>query len=388
MNGEGDIRLPGEGDIRVPVIVISDVHLGSERSNYRDFRDFIGWLSTIGNNRHSIECNGNKFEIRKPGTIVLLGDILELWEPRGNNRNVIVKDILLPLSVLSKLDCDINYVVGNHDEDLWELNELWNNYKVKFPYGGKSNFKILDRTFPERTIGTDDVDGIKIGEKYYAFLHGHQFDRGQYFHRISRWIEKKFYRFINKTVPYRFDPIDWIQDFANVSFTKKIGFNRNLESAIFGIISLIFIGFTIYIKSNSICAWSVLGLLWMLVFTFVFITTFPKIASIFMSEIWRKQTIVEKCKSIDKVVDDDYREDYGKHIKADIIVFGHTHNAGECQRERLFINTGSWVTEKECDVNNRNTFLYIDEKGHHLLKWDSKSKSVTCFAPPPKANSP
>jgi hypothetical protein len=71
-------------------------------------------------------------------------------------------------------------------------------------------------------------------------------------------------------------------------------------------------------------------------------------------------------------------------VTADVVVFGHTHFAssyiGGSGKEKLFINSESWVGEDEViDGLDRysNTFVYIDEAQAHILRWnDGEVESV------------
>jgi UDP-2,3-diacylglucosamine pyrophosphatase LpxH len=359
------------GHIKEPVIVVSDVHLGGKSSNYEDFWGFLEWLSRLPVDGSPFKCEDTELMIKRPGTIVLLGDILELWDPRDDDRNYVAKDVLIPLSILNKLDCDIIYVIGNHDEDIYEIKKVWKAKGVRFPYKGKGTFKIFYRTYPERTKDTKRIDGVKIGQNRYAFLHGHQFDRFQVFYKISRYLK------------VRFDPIDWHQDLANVSFTKNIG--RTFRATF--VFSLLFffymLGYILWFRDTPI--WSGFGILWILISSFFVATILPKVVTFSNTEIWRRipRTIVKKCTSVDDVIKDRYNRDKGQHIDANIIVFGHTHNAGkyfEDEEKRLFINTGCWV--RECAKEKRNAFLYIDDKAPYLLTWDKEKVAngeITCL---------
>lgn len=126
-----------------------------------------------------------------------------------------------------------------------------------------------------------------------------------------------------------------------------------------------------------------LGILWIVISSFFVLTILPKVVTFLNTEIWRRipGTIVKKCKPIEEVIKERYVDKKGGKIDADIIVFGHTHNAGYYQKEpkkdeRLFINTGCWVKlskkciEKEAAIPN--TFLYIDTESLYLLKWDKE----------------
>ncbi|MCK4296326.1 MAG: metallophosphoesterase, partial [Candidatus Marinimicrobia bacterium] len=362
-----------------------DVHLGGERSNYKDFWDFLERVNKLNVNGISLECNGNEIKIKKPGTIVLLGDILELWDPRKDDRNYVIKDVLTPISILNDLDCDIIYVIGNHDEDLYDIKKVWGKEGVRFPYKGKGTFKIFYRTYPERIKGTNRVEGIKIGENRYAFIHGHQFDKWQICHRISRFLSKHLKE------EYRFDPIDWLQDLANVSYTKKIRMKLG------GWLTGIFTGllFAIYLLGyyflffklqpfNKMLIGSGWGAFWVFISFLFLVTVLPVCLTFWFTKFWGVVLRIKKCTPVDEVVKSRYRHEKGKHIKADIVVFGHTHLFGwhlmkdpVKNEDRLFINTGGWVRECEEEGGIPNTFLYIDTAAPYLLKWD-KGK-ITCL---------
>lgn len=392
-----------QNEIRDPIIVISDVHLGSCNSDYRAFREFIDFLNKIKGEGCLVKDSTKK--IYNPGTIVFLGDILEFWKPAGANRNYIIECILPPLTALCNLNCDIIYVTGNHDEDLWDIRDIWGkidkmcknnvdndkpNKGVKFPYDGDTTIKIFERTYPERSLNDKkdgekiDIKGVEIGDNKYIFMHGHQFDKWQVTYRISRGIEK-LGKIIRRNVSYRFDPIDYMQDLANSSFSKGVGKGR-METTIFIIILIIYSVFTIfYVKANETPIWSSLGIIWMLASSFIAATVIPKSAAYLFPRIWDR--IIKKFikyKSVEQVITNYYNHDKGKNMDADVIVFGHTHNPGEffvknkhSGRDQLFINTGCWVKEEECDINKLNSFLYIDNVGHHLLKWNRGLKEIS-----------
>ena len=364
------------GEIREPVIVVSDVHLGGKSSHCKDFRDFLEWLNTLSDEGTSLNGNGNKVDIKKPGTIILLGDILELWDPEEDDRNYVISDVLTTISILNSIDCDIIYVIGNHDEDLLDFKKVWRKKGVEHINNGKGTFKMFYRSYPKTKEGTEKVKGIAIGKKKYAFLHGHQFDRFQVFYKLSRFLSKT----LNKQV--RIDPIDWFQDLANVSFTKNIGLKLNGHTLIFCLF-LVLYGLVGYYWFKDTPIGSGLGILWIVISSFFVLTILPKVVTFLNTEIWRRipGTIVKKCKPIEEVIKERYVDKKGEKIDANIIVFGHTHNSGYYPKEpkkneRLFINTGCWVKlSKKCIEKEKaipNTFLYIDTESLYLLKWDKE----------------
>ena len=364
-----------KGEIREPVIVVSDVHLGGAESNFREFWDFLDWLTTLPAEGKALKCNATELTIKKPGTIVLLGDILELWDPEDDDRNYALTDVLAPISILSNLGCDIIYVIGNHDEDLLDFKKAWRKKNAEFP--PKGSFEIVYRSYPRRKAGTKIIKGVPIGENTYVFLHGQQFDRFQVFYRISKFLSE----LLNRQV--RIDPIDWHQDLSNVSFTKNVG-RKPWNTSIFGLLFVLYIlGYFFWVKDTQIgSGW---GIFWVIISAFFVVTILPKVVTWLNTEIWRRipGTIVKKCTPVEEVIKNRYADKKGKYIDTDTFVFGHTHNAGGYymkEKKRLFINTGCWVSE--CADEKRNAFLYLDTAASCLLKWDKEKVAtgeITCL---------
>jgi hypothetical protein len=55
---------------------------------------------------------------------ILLGDFFDLWGPRCQDRNNVFLDSMIPIARIGKMDCNIVFVTGNHDEEIGELVEL------------------------------------------------------------------------------------------------------------------------------------------------------------------------------------------------------------------------------------------------------------------------
>ncbi|HMK45044.1 MAG TPA: UDP-2,3-diacylglucosamine diphosphatase [Methanocella sp.] len=112
------------------IIVVSDVHLGYDRSNKEDFVSFLD------------KCNTQEIE-----HLVLLGDIFDFW--RLSRADVFIKndDVFQKLNSLQAEN--IHYVVGNHD---FLLFKLYNEHITDYPFvitkflrlenGGKKFFFI------------------------------------------------------------------------------------------------------------------------------------------------------------------------------------------------------------------------------------------------------
>ena len=94
-------------------IVVSDVHLGSESCNYKQFCDFLVWIRSLDGRKETIKCEDKELVITYPEKFVLLGDILELWDPIDGDRDNVVKQSIRPFSLLSDIKCEKIYVIGN-----------------------------------------------------------------------------------------------------------------------------------------------------------------------------------------------------------------------------------------------------------------------------------
>ena len=377
------------GKIKEPVIIVSDVHLGGKGSNYPDFWDFLDWLTSLPATGKTFTCDGDEVTIKKPGTLVLLGDILELWDPEDDDRNNVLTDVLEPLTILNSLGCDIIYVIGNHDEDLLDFKHVWRKKNVEFPSNGL--FDIVFRSYPRKIAGTEEIKGLQIGKTTYAFLHGHQFDRVQVFYKLSKFLSRKLGRQV------RIDPIDWFQDLANVSFTKNVG--KKVWNSLVVLVFIIYsFGYVLWLKDFQIEGKWGLGLgfflrgIWLFGLFLLAVTIPPKLVTLFNTEIWHRlpPIVVQKCRPVKDVIEERYVPEKGKYINADVIVFGHTHYPGYYTKEtnekkRVFINTGCWVKlDNECEEKGAvpNTFLYIDAKAPYLLQWDKEKVAkgeITCI---------
>jgi UDP-2,3-diacylglucosamine pyrophosphatase LpxH len=94
------------------IIVVSDIHLGYNKSNSKDFFIFLEKCYTA-NIDH----------------LILLGDIVDFW--RRDRAEAVIENARI-LDKIAKLNIKkINYVVGNHDYYLLELNE---RYSGNFPF--------------------------------------------------------------------------------------------------------------------------------------------------------------------------------------------------------------------------------------------------------------
>lgn len=259
MTGEFD---PTPASNRIPegrsVVVVSDLHLGGgeDPETVQRFCNFLDYIRTDFPSCR-VECHtGDGFPDSCPATgrtllpparIILLGDILEIWDSRNIDRNSAFLDALFPILKLRDMDCEVIYVTGNHDEDVSEIVASIEN--ILSPVNNrsgktdscfwKSQFELIYEPGMDGEMKVEGVGiqwnpgtsgkleirprhyappgndpekrGIEIGGTHYAFVHGQQFDRHQITYTIS------------KVIGNRFDPVDFLQDLACNSASRQIG---------------------------------------------------------------------------------------------------------------------------------------------------------------------
>lgn len=336
-------------------IIVSDVHLGSSICNHKQFCDFLRWVLDLKNRKENVRCADKDITITSPEKLILLGDILELWDPIDGDRDYVVKQSLLPFSLLSDINCDKIYVVGNHDDSISEYEskvdcELLANSK---------KFDIYKNHYPE--------EKLLIGDRTYFFLHGHQFDREQaILTQVSNLLGEKW------------DPLKWFQDLFNITFTK-LRWRENL----FVFMILFVLGW--YFWEKVLRTSFLYMLIWALITGFFALSSIPGLVAKSQRKIYDAKK--PKDKTAQQIIEDGYYQSKKDTISSDVVVFGHTHFAssykGEKAGGKLFINTGSWVgidDEIAGKWRYANTFIYLDESGAYILKWqDEGIKCIEAF---------
>ncbi len=134
------------------IITVSDVHLGYDKCNYKDFRKFLD------------KCNTPEVE-----HLVLLGDIFDFW--RVNMADIVLgkdmigndvkKDYSAIFEMLGALKAqNIHYVPGNHDYFMLSLNERYQKGYDKnvYPFTISKTLRLVD------------------GDSKFYFNHGYALD--------------------------------------------------------------------------------------------------------------------------------------------------------------------------------------------------------------------
>ena len=116
---------------------------------------------------------------------------------------------------------DLDFEIIHGEDEIWGKKPC----SMKFPWGDSRIFEICSRHYPEPTANDTKKgygrEGLEVGKFRYAFLHGQQFDKWQITHKIS------------KVLGTRFDPVDFFEDLANISVTKRMKYSHALNLVLF-----------------------------------------------------------------------------------------------------------------------------------------------------------
>ncbi|MHA1333193.1 MAG: metallophosphoesterase [Candidatus Odinarchaeia archaeon] len=353
-------------------MVVSDTHLGDADSLSDDFSSFLDFLKKLeADGQYSIKLSDNKTVTIKPPTdLILLGDIMELWTPRGGDYSSVKADADKVNIKLCNLNCNKIYVLGNHDEDFKKdmLDFLTDNVKstelqaktVQIKFKGKkligeyllpngSLIKITPDHYPE----SDTC--IQVGNNRYFFLHGHQFDK------LFEWAGplKKIPSILSK-MSATLGNGGWI--FVALLFFFIIGPFIPSLAPVFAQLQLLYIYFTV--------AWAILSI--------------PKLFTLLAGYVWdkikSKSPKKPKYLDINNLIEQGYYKRKKDTIVANYVIFGHTHVPEVSSPDiyakigKNFINTGSWVNEENFP---HDTIVYIDETQVLLLQWDASKHSLS-----------
>jgi len=432
-----------DGDKGQPYYVVSDVHLGADECCISEFDYFIDWLAEGVRTGCPLQVQplcGSQATLTPPHTLILLGDILELWAPRGNEQHSVIQDSLRVFGKLIDLACHKVYVLGNHDMMLCGGHEFGmtkvHSGREKVPKlfdllcENTTHLEIFSRHYPCKGE-TRHAQPLVLGtsSSSYLFVHGHQFD-------------PNFQR-------------------AGIS-TRAVPLIAGLSSAFdiiprYGPVSFGSMCFAVWLVCVGLLGASVFHVVpvdplwWGLPLIFFGYPAISWIVATQMKNIWnftqRLTSIVKRSSSnedipswpwpmharskmrykriSDFVSDSNYFNLRFDHARPDVFVFGHTHVPELCEpllvddndtKKRQFVNCGSWLqppehmaqqrssgrNQKDCldaadadKVLKHNTFVYIDSSGPRLFQWQGtglsgkkKAKEIApkdCAPPPKKA---
>lgn len=348
------------------IIVISDTHLGSKgtvASRPIILSRFLQWIKKLESQPHSVKMGewGNDIQekvLKPPEKLVLLGDILELWDSTNNTLEACTRSLF---NTLSETKCDKIYILGNHDDGLSDI--LWKKelrpVERDYPLG-ESSLRPIYGLYPEPNKpknGDEVLNVFKAGDENYLFLHGHEFDG-----------------------LFTFPTWKWMPHF-------------NAVSQAFGKYSWVFVAllsldvFSILITGN----YSPPSLLLLLFLTSI---SFPFLVIHLGRNVWNSwRTKKYKRKSgLDGFV-----KWWEKKLPKQVIVperpmniiYGHTHltdvvdspdeltsilNIEEISFNGTLLNLPAWSKDLDEKEDRQQVlqavFLYIDNEGYEFLGWD------------------
>jgi UDP-2,3-diacylglucosamine pyrophosphatase LpxH len=366
-----------------PLVVVSDIHLGILPPSVTAFPHFLEWLTTLQTIEEGVTIetrNGNKC-LKAPQQIILLGDILDLWEPRGGDLIGPLRDSFDVFKLLFGLNCEKIYVTGNHDE-------MVRSYSGTYTCGNGTRFTVVPKHYPEKTS-----QWIKVGDTTYFFLHGHQFNKVFKHGGVLKFVN------LMGQLSLAYHGVD-----------PRLGWGGFvlLLLSLFFLISPLFI------------TWPNLLLQWPLVYEIPLLLIWVFFGVVGCAWIWRQlqkawgtvhpnsqhptrrmrpsatERLISSAKyvagsaqhiDIDSLVDKHYYKRSKDTIAADVIVFGHTHIPGirsdiispavKKTLKKMFVNSGSWLDSWARVLGvPYNTLVYIDGEGPILLQWDDKKRTV------------
>jgi UDP-2,3-diacylglucosamine pyrophosphatase LpxH len=444
------------------IIAVSDLHFGGKEdpetaTRFCRFLDRIAQGFAQGSVSSTLPGETDSLKpLLPPAKIILLGDILELWDTRDRDRNIAMLDAAGPMLRMQTLPCDVVYVTGNHDEDFSEIltsyNEcrkkqcsalVWDQFLEPFPphpscvnpieslkirWSDKQMLEISPRHYPSDRIESD-ILGIRSGGVHYAFLHGHQFDREQITYSLS------------EALGIRVDIVDFCEDLANVSVTKKMALVSHICNTFLALILLalfispyhlperMWIGtWTGIVLAALFLCCSALFIIWKKdlpssptlgkIFFIAFLITalvvgglgifapswlgaffmIPFLGSWYIFAVMSAPTLFSYCKktlynefsrtkqmSSEKIFKDGLFQCNKYNYNAEVLVFGHTHvmdyywnkNAGGKNNEPVLMINTGTWVSVQ-PGKEVDSFVYIDHSGISLMQWQDKKNEIIC----------
>lgn len=329
------------------IIVVADTHFGLRNDVFFEpqvFSGFLRWVKRLENGDveplklGDLDTDKKKI-LEPPEKIILIGDILELWDASDRSVEICVGTFA---QIFSELDCEKIYILGNHDDI---LEEIASNGKHQYP-SGASGLDIIKEVYPNQEIpeeGVHEVRTLTVGKEEYLFIHGQQFDK--YFVEIG-------------------------------SAYKIIAYMREAAMA-FGNFTWIFVflfilGVTFMLLRWLSPSWWMLILLALLAVPRIFIhiarpiynaiksTRYNRLDLNRFKEWWSKFSNGKKCPQ--------------KNLN---VVYGHTHLIDVRHLENpdvRLLNVPSWVKDERSHKIRENVlraaFLYVDEEGSKFVGWN------------------
>lgn len=348
------------------VIAVSDLHFGMRNKEIcmpEVFNDFLEWIKRLERGevctvKLGAWGRGREEKVLKPpDKLILMGDIIELWDATDRSIDICWRPIL---QSMADLKCEKVYLLGNHDIALMEIR---GRYAI-----GASPMTIVMGVYPEQPSvkgvkGKIPLETLKIGNRRYLFLHGHQFD----------WLFRKV-------------GLTWVAVALFRDGSEAFGLYSWVLSALFIITLIAKMAFPAsFTLTLLVPIMGVLGI--------------PRLFTSVARPAWNKlfKTRYNRRRAIKGFIGwwkwFTKKREYPPNLT---IVYGHTHLAdvldlkeveqvmGRTVLDRVtiekarikLINTPAWIWDKREKYMRvlRCVFFYADEEGGELLGWDWRKK--------------
>lgn len=334
------IELSAEADKDKSIIVVADTHFGLRKKEQLcdpcGFSDFLGWVKSLelkgtANVNSGIwgSTESKTITIKPPEKMILLGDILELWDASKKSIEACTRSII---QSVSELTCEKIYVLGNHDHDLAEIAD-------KYPLG-LSSLSIKEGEY-----------ATAKGDKKFVFLHGHQFDK---LFTLPSW----------RILPY-----------------------INSAATVFGSYAWIFVAF-LAIDISLLISVGSKGIADLMMLLFLGAISVPFLAVKFGRDVWNNLKSTKYKPQDAEYGLEKWWNGFSRKTDSEewTVVYGHTHVIGFWSKvvgndQLTMFNLPSWIRDLSqkngllLEMVFRNGFLYADDKSVEFFGWDSKKKA-------------
>ncbi|MEM0376331.1 MAG: UDP-2,3-diacylglucosamine diphosphatase [Thermofilum sp.] len=313
-------------------VILSDTHLGLNvkgrvASKSRELAEFFAHLRST-----------------KTKLVVLLGDVLELWNAPLHS---VMRAAYEPLRELSRSNATVVYVAGNHDRILAGLH-------------------LIGRRGEEDLVVAPEAVLLEVSGRKALLFHGHQLDRA---FLITRSLWK-------------------LQSYVYTFSEALLALPKGLEWVLAGLAALLFLGLIAIIPAGSL----VVEIAVMLLAAFLLSPLLLLLWRNFQDEVWylliqplagrlsrgrlrgKSMRTLAVSKPLRKLLG--LIESIVGHV--DIAVFGHTHVPELLEDNgRVFANTGSWVENGNAATC---TFLRVKPGEILLSQWANGAERVLARA--------
>jgi UDP-2,3-diacylglucosamine pyrophosphatase LpxH len=360
--------------IEPPVLVVSDTHFGFLSGSADRFQQFVEGCLQSWVQRGETKVKKTGENLAAPRTIMLLGDIIDLWVSR--DKNIIrpyeeTSKVAESLVKLRERGCKIVYVVGNHDYIVRVYPSENPPAGAKMLLGG---VPVYPDRYPDPDVGGRRAlfrrkkwEGFQIGEKTYLFLHGHQFDP---FNSNHSWLRlMSFLGFTSASA----------EGFWKFEALGKIALGLFVGLAVFTVIASLLNWLPLLPASFATPLLIVDGLILGVLAAFGGLWAAGWAMRRYYNRFGRpghidteNATRPKPPKPISEVIMTSSFRWKKRYIYANVVVFGHTHFPEICRpsngKIEALVNTGSWIEQNNREIKY-DTFVYIDEKGPRLFQW-------------------